>query len=531
MDDPLNSRDIDFFKEQLAKGKEQEPENDPQPSPVEEPAPDLANKENEKTKKLMDLSISPRELLLEVKQVFSQRVSLQSEGDALIVALWIMNTYLYDIYDTPPYLLFDSPTRGCGKTTALKVISKLCSKPEMMNSPSSAVLFRLIDRDHPTLLIDEAEKLKFNSEQVSDLKSVLQSGYEVNGYIWRCEDRGNKLGKFHAYCPKALAAIGGLEGALLDRCIVAHMKRATRGLIPTYSHLLSKDLDPVKEKIKAFSLQYRDSIKDLWIKMPRESYWSQFVGRDGDLNFPLLMIAKLAGEDIELQAVEAAVELLGSKAKMTIDETDADSKNSEILRVAKVMREEGKFVSKDGHKQILVNHLINPLMDEEGAWANMLTGDTQKKREDASLIGTHLKKHRGIVRIPKQRLKSETGTVLYLDNLIKELEDASPIIHQHLRQGSQAVDKKEPYSVAGNSEPATTVQKPTTIQPPVNKGDSKDVVGVVGRKGVMETFDEDMFDDLAEVTESVPEQERSSDREREELKQLKLNEEYEEGKR
>ena len=161
----------------------------------------------------------------------------------------------------------------------------------------------------------------------------------------------------------------------------------------------------------------------------------------------------------------------------------------------------------------------------------MLTGDIQKKREDASLIGTHLKKHRGIVRIPKQRLKSETGTVLYLDNLIKELEDASPIIHQHLRQDSQAVDKTEPYSVVDNSEAATTVQKPTTSQPPVNKEDNKDVVAVVGRKGVMEVFNEEMFDDLAKATESVPEQERSSDREREELRQLKINEEYEEGKR
>jgi hypothetical protein len=55
--------------------------------------------------------------------------------------------------------------KGCGKTTLLTLLSKLCRKPLRSGSTTPSVLFRVIELLHPTFLLDESEKfLEIGSE-------------------------------------------------------------------------------------------------------------------------------------------------------------------------------------------------------------------------------------------------------------------------------------------------------------------------------------------------------------------------------
>ena len=512
-DQPINEEDIKFWEEAGLLNQEEDlkkPDDEPQEEPDNPYQEQEVNPLTEPQTAPLKQPANLRDIVLKVQDAFSERVTLQNDKAYTTVALWILHTYVYDLFDTTPYLLFESPTRGCGKTTALKVLSKLCSKPELLNSLTGAVLFRITDQNHPTLLIDEAERFKTNHESVLDCKDVLRSGWESTGRVLRCDtSKGNKLRSFSTYCPKALAAIGGLEGALLDRYLVPHMKRTTGGLVPTYSHLLKKDLDPIQEEIEQTLLSYREVIEQTWHSMPRESYWTnqgkpRFVGRDGDINFPLLIIGKIAGSDIEAQGIEAAVEFLGFKASMTIAETTNDSKNSEILTVARQLKAEKKFVLKEGKAQILVNYLIQPLMNLEGEWAKILEG------KDASNIGTYLTIHRDIYKKQNTRLEDDTGTAIVLDSLIKELEGVVPIVHQQLLQIQQSIDNKPSSDTSGSSFPEETVPAPPTSQNTNNKEDKRNVVGVGGDQGVGRKMDESLFEDLADVTESGEEQDNGT---------------------
>jgi hypothetical protein len=80
-------------------------------------------------------------------------------------------------------------------------------------------------------LIDEAETLESRSERAEALRAIAHEGYKKGGQVPRCEGEDHEVRWFDVFCPKVFAAIGGLSGALLDRCIVIHLEKAPRASV------------------------------------------------------------------------------------------------------------------------------------------------------------------------------------------------------------------------------------------------------------------------------------------------------------
>ena len=55
-----------------------------------------------------------------------------TEHQYIAVALWIVHTFFYARFSVTPRLALTSPVRGCGKTTALDIISELAAKTEQV---------------------------------------------------------------------------------------------------------------------------------------------------------------------------------------------------------------------------------------------------------------------------------------------------------------------------------------------------------------------------------------------------------------
>jgi hypothetical protein len=147
------------------------------------------------------------------------------------LALWTAHTFFYNQFSHTPRLALISPVRGCGKSTVLKILKALCFKPQKLNHTTPASLFRMIDRDHPTVLLDEVDNadLPINSE----MRIILNSGYEPGDPISRTIKGEPRI--FDIFAPVALAAIGNaLPLPLLDRSIVLHMERAPQVDLPRF---------------------------------------------------------------------------------------------------------------------------------------------------------------------------------------------------------------------------------------------------------------------------------------------------------
>jgi hypothetical protein len=89
----------------------------------------------------------------------------------------------------------------------------MCVRPLKSDSITAASIYHAVDREHPTLLIDEADNLglAFNGA----LRAVLNSGHRRGGKVTRYH--GGQARSFATFAPVAVAAIGTLPLPVMHR--------------------------------------------------------------------------------------------------------------------------------------------------------------------------------------------------------------------------------------------------------------------------------------------------------------------------
>ena len=137
-------------------------------------------------------------------------------------------TWLHDRLDLSPFLHLTSATRRCGKSALLEVIGTLVHRPLMTSHATVAAIFRLIERDAPTLLLDEIDH-RFRATDATVLIGIINSSQRrESAYIDRCTS-DHEVISFKTWCPKAFAGIGQLPDTVMDRSIVLRLERQAPG--------------------------------------------------------------------------------------------------------------------------------------------------------------------------------------------------------------------------------------------------------------------------------------------------------------
>ncbi len=145
-------------------------------------------------------------------------------ADAAIVrplSLWIAGTYLYEAFDSFPYLVITAHVKRAGKTRLSELIGFTCSMPFNVAGATAASLFRIIQDNKPTIMWDEAETL--SSEASTITRAFLNVGYRKGQTIPRAT--GQDVTQWPTYCPKVFVLIGDVYDTLRDRSIIVEMQR------------------------------------------------------------------------------------------------------------------------------------------------------------------------------------------------------------------------------------------------------------------------------------------------------------------
>ena len=146
------------------------------------------------------------------------------------VALWIVPyTFCFEAFDFTPYLAVMSPVKRCGKTTLLDIILELARRALNGDSITPAVVFRVVQKYKPALLLDKADQV-FKTDD--ELRQLFNSGFRRNGRALRCEGDDFEPTAFSTFCPKAIGLIGELDGKAAttgDRSIYVRMRRKGKG--------------------------------------------------------------------------------------------------------------------------------------------------------------------------------------------------------------------------------------------------------------------------------------------------------------
>lgn len=173
-----------------------------------------------------------RRLLEAVEAVLRQYVILNPHQYAAVAA-WVMHTYCWQLSDCTPYLIVTSAEKRSGKTRLIEILCELVHHPYLLQSPTEAVLFRVIDQRKPTLFIDETDAIFRDtnggpSERQEALRGVINGGFRSSGHVSRLSP-SLEIMDFSTFCPKVLAGIGHLPDTIEDRGLPVRLVRKDVG--------------------------------------------------------------------------------------------------------------------------------------------------------------------------------------------------------------------------------------------------------------------------------------------------------------
>lgn len=263
-----------------------------------------------------DEPVDGNKLLLELFSAYKNYVVLPTHGGPTL-ALWTLYTYGFQHFEFSPRLAITSPEKRCGKSTLLIMLEILTHKALTASNISTASIYRVIELEQPTLLLDEADTFL---RREPEMAGILNAGHRVGGQTIRTEYRGRQAIPtcFKCFSPCAIAAINkkSLPEPLLDRSISIQMRRKTADehVEKLRTRVAEQKFYDLRRKCVRFMNDHGEEIGRLVPEIPDE-----LSSRAADNWEPLLAIADFVGGIWPKIARNAAIGL--------IDNSDPDDEN------------------------------------------------------------------------------------------------------------------------------------------------------------------------------------------------------------
>ncbi len=288
------------------------------------------------------MGVGPQE---NIKEKFEYYIKLSHELEYVVATCFVLGTYLFPLFSYFGYLIITGE-KGAGKGTCLDLLYRMCWNPtKKYISATEAVLFRTIQDQRPTLLIDEYHRAIKNESSGNAIISILESGYEKDGVVPRMEcgpDGTFKKMEYPVYCPKAVVTREPVEAD--DKGIKITVPKVTGDVLYSKRKIeLEKDqfFEDVRIKIMKWMPYHDAEVLDAYTHI-EPTY--KLGGRDFQVWAPLLSIAKVAFPNRYDELFKFAEKSVATKR------SDNNEKETVVLRSLYYLYARGKL--QDGGNRV-----------------------------------------------------------------------------------------------------------------------------------------------------------------------------------
>jgi putative DNA primase/helicase len=236
-----------------------------------------------------------------------KRFIVLSRAGAVAIVLWIVLTYLTDHVEVLPRLQLSSPTKACGKTRLLTLITNLVRRAMAASSATAAAIFRAIDAWQPTIMLDEIDNARLKDNE--EFRAIINSGYtRGSAYVLRTEGDSREPRRFSTWAAMAFAGIGRLPDTVESRSVHAPMirKKPSERVERLREARLMGEFEPLRRRLARWAQDYGRAIGEADPHVP-----DALGDRDADNWRPLIAIADQVGGEWPKLARGAALELSG----------------------------------------------------------------------------------------------------------------------------------------------------------------------------------------------------------------------------
>lgn len=236
--------------------------------------------------------VNGAELLTEIENRLRTHIVFSNPDiQAYSCALWILATWCIDSFNFSPYLMITAPEKRCGKSQLLGLLANLSKKPLEAGNLTAPVLFRLAQKYHPTIFIDEADSFLSKDD---DLQGVIKCGIERGrAMVYRLEKTGSgnfSERRFDCFGMKAISGISAknISDTITDRCITIELKRKLQAeIMPKVRNVSNEYWNVIKSKCAAFAIDAA-----AWLEKNNPAIPQDISDRDADKWEPLISIAE-----------------------------------------------------------------------------------------------------------------------------------------------------------------------------------------------------------------------------------------------
>ncbi len=289
---------------------------------------------------------------------FLKKYVVLPDDSLLVLAVWVVAAWLADVWDRFPHLAVTSPEKRCGKTLLLELLFLIAPRPRYTTNISPAALYRVVEAERPTLLMDESQSISRRGSEASEvIREILNAGIGRNARVTRCAgERHDQIVEFTVYSPKVFAMIGEPDGVLADRCLPIPMKRKTAAdvVMPFRFRVVGPIGEEIRDKLEKWAESNRKNVTEVYDKLEPFAIQND---RMAELLLPLQAVLTVAGG-------ERPLELLRQYA-LKLDERDREqemqSPGVRLLALCRELFSKGvTFMPTDTLIQSLVNRREEP---------------------------------------------------------------------------------------------------------------------------------------------------------------------------
>ena len=241
--------------------------------------------------------VETQALLQKISAKIRKYIVLRPEA-VIATALWTMTAWAHEGATHSPILAAISVEPDSGKSTLLGVLRFLVPKPFVSVEPTGPSVYRTVDREHPTLIIDEADDLFYRK---SDLRAIVNAG-------WSRGTRIPRQGRWYdPFCPKILGILGKtkLPRTIASRSIILKMwPKKPDEKAEDFAYADDPEFSTIRRKLARWAADNIHIIKDL--KPPQPPDFNNRLNANWKL---LLQIAQHAGGGWPEQACRSAIYL------------------------------------------------------------------------------------------------------------------------------------------------------------------------------------------------------------------------------
>jgi len=241
--------------------------------------------------------VNTKVLLTEVMKQLRRYVVLHDDNAAVAIVLYVPFAWVHDAVAVhSPLLVFTSAEADTGKTTLCGVLQRLTPRAYAAAELTGPNLYRFVDHLHPTLIIDDADRLL---ERKPDLMHIINVSWTRGTMIPRQVHGATRW--FSPFCPKVVAGVNLLlPKTTLTRAIpIKLLPKLPDEEVEAFKHVDDEDFTTLRRKLTRWAT-------DNAAARPAMPGLNNRMAMNWEL---LLAIAELAGGDWPKRARAAAVKL------------------------------------------------------------------------------------------------------------------------------------------------------------------------------------------------------------------------------